>query len=175
FIQGEDLDRDTARKMLGLPGDERLILVQLGGTRAGEELVYEAAAQALKHGLTPVVATGPRARPRIPQGAYTIGYNPLLPKMLNAFDCAYTLAGLSTIASLAAAGVPAALKPLPGHFEQESNAVKAPRTWPGLFYSGSRPWEWLKDRCGSKHPVESLHRHPVNVARILSEAVNPPW
>lgn len=171
FTRGELAGRGEARRILGLPHSGRVVLVQLGGTRAGEGVAYEAARAALELGLTPAIARGPRARPRLPEGAVDLGYQPLLPALLKAFDCAYTLAGLSTITSLAAAGVPAVLHPLPGHFEQEENASKAPELWPGLFTRATGdPARDLERACGefNPEPDESLHSNAEALARSLS-------
>jgi len=176
FLPGEEASRREARRALGLPGEPRVILVQLGGTRAGERLAEAAARAALEEGLTPAVARGPRASPRIPEGAVDLGYAPRLPALLQAFDCAYTLAGLSTIASLAAAGVPAALAPLPGHFEQEENARRAPRLWRGLFVDASTmsPRDAVRAACSlpGRPPDAGLHSNSRRVASILAAAAS---
>ena len=176
FLPGELAPRSEARRVLGIDDEDGVVLVQLGGTAAGSDVAARAAEAALRAGLKPVVAPGPRARPRLPRGAVNIGYQPHLPRLLRAFDCAYTLAGLSTIASLAAAGVPAVLHPLPGHFEQEENADLAPRIWPGLFRRATgRPEEDLEDAC-ARRPAsrgdEALHDNTRRVADLIEELVS---
>ncbi len=171
FLPGEALGRREARRALGLPEEGRVVLVQLGGTRAGARFAAEAARAALELGLTPAVVRGPRAKPELPRGAVDLGYQPRLPAMLSAFDCAYALAGLSTIASLAAAGVPAALRPLPGHFEQEDNARRAPRLWPGLFVADDGdPRRALREACSRRPPGgdPGLHANAENAAGVLA-------
>ena len=172
FLPSELLPRREARRALGLPDEGKIVLVQLGGTSAGEELATAAVRAALEEGLTPAVAAGPRAKPRLPPGAINLGYQPRLPALLKAFDCAYTLAGLSTITSLAAAGVPAALQPLPGHFEQEDNARNAPRVWHGLFLSarGMNLRQAIRAAC-SLQPTRGdmrLHDNARRLAEILA-------
>ncbi|MCE4619596.1 MAG: hypothetical protein F7C33_01075 [Desulfurococcales archaeon] len=127
-LGGELLDSVEARRSLGLP-EGKLLLVQLGGTSAGAELVDRAVEASTGIGVTPIVITGPRAHVRVPRHAVVLGYEPRLPAYYRAFDCAYTLAGLLTITGLARAGVPGVLQPLPGHFEQEENAILASRKW----------------------------------------------
>ncbi len=177
FLPWEELSRQKARARLGIPGSGRVVLVQLGGTRAGEEVASRAARAALELGLTPAVARGPRAKPSIPEGAVDLGYQPLLPAMLKAFDCAYVLAGLSTIASLAASGIPAVLHPLPRHFEQEENAYKAPKLWPSLFTRATGdPARDLAEACGKARaaPDSRLHRNAGMLARMLAELAEGP-
>ncbi len=171
FLPWELAGREEARRRLGIPGGERVVLVQLGGTRAGEDIASKAAGAALELGLTPAVARGPRARPGIPDGAVDLGYQPMLPALLRAFDCAYVLSGLSTIASLAAAGVPAVLHPLPRHFEQEENAAKAPKLWPNLFTRATGdPAKDLEQACNKAQPRpdEALHRNSEALANFLA-------
>lgn len=171
FLPGELVERDEARRKLGLPPDAKVVLIQLGGTRAGEDIVERVARAAASEGLLPAVARGPRARARVPHGALDLGYQPQLPALLRAFDCAYTLAGLSTVASLAAAGIPAVLRPLPRHFEQEENARIAPRLWPDVFArAGEDPGSDVRRVC-SKRPSsghEALHRNAARVAQLLA-------
>ena len=142
-LGGELLGRAEARSDLGLPGG-KLLLVQLGGTSAGVDLVDRAMRASASIGVTPIIATGPRARVRVPPQALLLGYEPRLPEYYRAFDCAYTLAGLLTITGLARAGVPGVLQPLPGHFEQEENAILASRKW-SLFTRAPGSPEHLRD------------------------------
>ncbi len=111
-LRDETLSRVEARRLLGLPGEARMALVQPGGTRIGEDLLPEPG-----DGFTAY-----RVRER----------DPRLPRLLKAFDCVYSHAGLSTITGLALLGVPGVLTPLPDHFEQEHNAEIAPRIWPWI-------------------------------------------
>ena len=124
----ELLGRLEARRALALPGG-KLLLIQLGGTGAGVELIGRALEASAGIRVTPVIVTGPRAHVRVPPHAVVLGYEPRLPAYYQAFDCAYTLAGLLTITGLARAGVPGILQPLPGHFEQEENAILASKRW----------------------------------------------
>jgi hypothetical protein len=175
FIEGEELDRASAASRLRLPLRDDLVLIMLGGTRAGEDFARRAASAASDLGLRPVIASGPRARPGAPPGSISLGYDPLLPISLSAFRCAYTLAGLSTISTLAAAGLPAALNPLPGHFEQEENAAVASRLWSHLFVrvEGRDPRSLkaaLETACSLRRaPVRSLHENSWRVAGMLAE------
>ncbi len=172
FLPWEQAERNEARRRLGIPSKENTVLIQLGGTRAGEKIASKAASAALTIGLTPAIARGPRAKPSIPKEAIDLGYEPLLPTLLKAFDCAYVLAGLSTISSLAAAGIPAVLHPLPRHFEQEENAEKAPRLWPNLFTQATgNPARDLAEACSKTMatPDTRLHQNAETLARMLAE------
>lgn len=179
-LEREELDPAAAASMLGLEPGAGKVLIMLGGTRAGEDIAAVAAEAAAKLGLEPVIAGGPRARVRAPPGAVNLGYNPRLPVALKAFKCAYSLAGLSSIATLAATGTPAVLHPLPGHFEQEENARIASRTWPGLFVENrsldpGRVMKALEEACSLEgKPVESLYRNSLKMARLLARIVEEP-
>jgi len=113
----EALGRGEARRLLGLPRGARVVLAQPGGTSIGEERLARLA-EALAGGGWTVYRPARR--------------DPVLPRLLRAFDCVVSNAGLSTIAALARLGVPGVVEPLPGHFEQEHNASTAPWLWPWL-------------------------------------------
>jgi len=130
--RSEMLKKGEVRKRLRLP-EGKLLLIQLGGTNAIPAKINRILRiiNEIKE-ITPVIVSGPRATIKEAYGI-NLGYQPLLPKYYQAFDCAYTLAGLLTITGLAQAGVPTLLEPLPGHFEQEENVTIASKLWPGLF------------------------------------------
>ncbi len=133
-LAGEALGRVEARRLLGLPHGARVVLAQPGGTSIGEERLPALAERAADEGWLVY-----RLRER----------NPLLPRLLRAFDCVVSNAGLSTIAALARLGVPGVVEPLPGHFEQEHNASTAPRLWPWISDSPPCPGpgpgdEWVE-------------------------------
>ncbi len=170
----ELMDKDEARGRLGLNHD-RLLLVQLGGTRAGIDIIKRVLPKSLEAGLTPVVFTGPRVSLKLKKGIIR-GYNPRLPQYYRAFDCAYVLAGLMTLTGLAIAGIPALLNPLPGHFEQEENAVFAELHWRTLFSRSPRhPGRMLKvldETCSKRqlHGDSSLEDnifHLVNAIEVF--------
>ncbi len=170
ILPDELLNREEARKLINLPQDEKIILIQLGGTRAGEDIVEIIVKEALRVGFTPAVATGPRATPRLHEKAINLGYQPKLPVLLKAFDCAYVLAGLSSIVSLAVAGIPAVLHPLPRHFEQEENAWMAPKIWQDLFIKATgnivQDIEVVCER-NNPPPDTSLHHNTVRLVEML--------
>ncbi len=158
-LPDELVTRINARRRLGLGVDDLAILASLGGTRAGHEILgitfrgAERLAEKLGGSVSMVVAPGASLE-RVPVRGGKVDTVILegsrrfeLSRLLRAFDASVSPAGLTTIAGLAAAGVPGILVPLPSHFEQEENARLAVKKW-GWFRSARLSWlnpEWIAD------------------------------
>lgn len=145
MLPDELMSRGSARRNLGLEAGSFAILASLGGTRAGHEILEIASrgaarlAEKLGGRVSVVVAPGASLKNPLPSGGeldmvILEGSRRFeLPRLLRAFDASVSPAGLTTIASLAAAGVPGILVPLPSHFEQEENARLAVERWGWLM------------------------------------------
>jgi pimeloyl-ACP methyl ester carboxylesterase/predicted glycosyltransferase len=120
-------DRVALRRRLGYRDDERVILVSVGGTRAGRHLLAKSAeAFAAVAGRLPdtrlVLVAGPRLDPReLPQHP-RIEVRPFVPDLYEhhaAVDLAIVQGGLTTTMELAAFQTPFFFFPLRNHFEQQ--------------------------------------------------------
>ncbi len=191
MLPDELAPRSDARKELGLGAEGPAILASLGGTRAGYEILgitfrgAERLAEKLGGRVSLVVAPGASLE-RVPARGGRVDTVVLegprrfeLPRLLRAFDASVSPAGLTTIAGLAAAGVPGILVPLPAHFEQEENAGLAVKRW-GWFRSArlrrlSPEWvaESIVEVSGSR-PREGdrgLFHNLEEAARIVLSSV----
>ncbi len=119
--------RDQLRRELGMPQQERVCVVTVGGTAVGGSLLDRVlAAIPLARRHTPelrfLVVTGPRIDPRTlrrRRGTTIRGYLPRLYQHLAAADVALVQGGLTTCMELTAARRPFVYVPLRHHFEQQ--------------------------------------------------------
>jgi pimeloyl-ACP methyl ester carboxylesterase/UDP:flavonoid glycosyltransferase YjiC (YdhE family) len=120
-------DRAALRRELGYPEGERVILVSVGGTRAGASLLRKCAeAWQLVAGEMPdarmVLVAGPRLDPgELPRGP-RLDVRPFVPHLFRhqaAVDLAIVQGGLATTMELAALRTPFLYFPLRNHFEQQ--------------------------------------------------------
>jgi pimeloyl-ACP methyl ester carboxylesterase/predicted glycosyltransferase len=120
-------DRAALRHRLGYRDDERVILVSVGGTRAGRHLLRKCTeAFAGVAGQLPdtrlVVVAGPRLDPRELTPHPRIEVRPFVPDLYEhhaAVDLAIVQGGLTTTMELAAFQTPFFYFPLRNHFEQQ--------------------------------------------------------
>ncbi|HEX2573427.1 MAG TPA: alpha/beta fold hydrolase [Polyangia bacterium] len=142
FDPADYRDKAALRARLGYPEGERVILVSVGGTRAGRQLLHKCAgAFALIADAVPdtrmVIVAGPRLREdELPRAAIVSGrgagpgpgsrarleirrFIPDLFEHHAACDLAIVQGGLSTTMELAAVGTPFLYFPLRNHFEQQ--------------------------------------------------------
>lgn len=123
----EALDRDVARQILGIDGDERAALVTFGGGGDTElETAIETAVAACRRtGWAPIVADAPLTRRDvIPRGVPRVSYYPLA-ELLNGFDCAITAAGYNSVAELMHFGVPSVIIPFERGLDDQPARAKA--------------------------------------------------
>jgi pimeloyl-ACP methyl ester carboxylesterase/predicted glycosyltransferase len=125
-------DRAALRRRLGYRDDERVILVSVGGTRAGRHLLQKCAtAFATLAGRLPdtrmILVAGPRLESiEVPPGA-RIEVKPFVPNLFEhhaAADLAIVQGGLSTTMELAALRTPFLYFPLRNHFEQQLHVAR---------------------------------------------------
>ena len=118
--------REALREELGYRPDERVVVVTVGGSGVGEDLLrrviasYPEAARRV-NGLRMIAVAGPRIDPRslgAAPGVEIRAYVPHLYKHLAACDLAVVQGGLTTTMELAAARRPFLYFPLRNHFEQ---------------------------------------------------------
>jgi predicted glycosyltransferase len=118
--------REELRRELGYHGDERVVIVTVGGSGVGEALLrrvvdaYPDAARRV-NGLRMIAVAGPRIDPAVldaPRGVEVRAYVPELYKHLAACDLAVVQGGLTTTMELAATRRPFLYFPLRNHFEQ---------------------------------------------------------
>lgn len=131
YVTGIDpaelVDRAALRARLGWSPDEQVVVVSVGGSGVGGDLVRRAAeshdaARSVIPGLRMVVVTGPRLDPSVvtPRpGLEVHAYVPDLHRWLAAADLAVVQGGLTTTMELTAAGRPFLFVPLRHHFEQQ--------------------------------------------------------
>lgn len=123
---GED-DRAALRDEVGFAPDERVVVVTVGGSGVGGDLLRRviAAVPEMRRrvdGLRVVAVTGPRLDPAsldVPDGAEVHGYVPGLHRHLAACDLAVVQGGLTTCMELTASRRPFVYVPLRHHFEQQ--------------------------------------------------------
>jgi predicted glycosyltransferase len=125
-------DRTALRRRLGYRDDERVILVSVGGTRAGRHLLQKCAtAFTTLAGRLPdtrmILVAGPRLESiEVPPGA-RIEVKPFVPNLFEhhaAADLAIVQGGLSTTMELAALRTPFLYFPLRNHFEQQLHVAR---------------------------------------------------
>jgi len=120
-------DRAALRRRLGYRDGERVILVSVGGTRAGRQLLRKCAeAFAGVAGQLPdtrmVLVAGPRLDPRELPAHPRLEVRPYVPDLYEhhaAVDLAIVQGGLTTTMELAAFQTPFFYFPLRNHFEQQ--------------------------------------------------------
>ena len=120
-------DRAALRRRLGYRDGERVILVSVGGTRAGRHLLRKCAeAFAGVAGQLPdtrmVLVAGPRLDPRELPAHPRLEVRPYVPDLYEhhaAVDLAIVQGGLTTTMELAAFQTPFFYLPLRNHFEQQ--------------------------------------------------------
>jgi pimeloyl-ACP methyl ester carboxylesterase/UDP:flavonoid glycosyltransferase YjiC (YdhE family) len=120
-------DRAALRRRLGYREDERVILVSVGGTRAGRNLLSKCTeAFAGVAGQLPdtrlLLVAGPRLDPRELTPHPRIEVRPFVPDLYEhhaAVDLAIVQGGLTTTMELAAFQTPFFYFPLRNHFEQQ--------------------------------------------------------
>jgi pimeloyl-ACP methyl ester carboxylesterase/predicted glycosyltransferase len=119
-------ERAELRHRLGMPEDERVCVVSVGGTAVGRDLLERVLetvplARRAAPDLRFLVVAGPRIDPRsLPRrrGASVRGYVPRLHERLIASDVAIVQGGLTTCMELTAGRRPFVYVPLRHHFEQ---------------------------------------------------------
>lgn len=180
-----DIDRAEARRRLGLPSGERVLLVY-GGSRgarsinravaAGLERFLERAHVVHVCGREGDEAELRRSAERLPadrQARYHL-YPYLheeMPNALAAADLAICRSGASTLGELPAAGLPAILVPYP-YVHQEENAAYLARNGAALQIPDGR----LRDSRGRPDPaalwqaVESAWEDPIRLTRMAEAA-----
>jgi predicted glycosyltransferase len=118
--------REALRHELGYRPDERVVVVTVGGSGVGEDLLrrviasYPEAARRV-NGLRMIAVAGPRIDPAslgAAPGVEVRAYVPNLYKHLDTCDLAVVQGGLTTTMELAAARRPFLYFPLRNHFEQ---------------------------------------------------------
>ncbi len=133
FDPGAYRDRGALRQALGFRDDERVILVSVGGTRAGRHLLRKCAeAFALIADAVPearmLLVTGPRleenAVPRVHPRLDVRAFVPDLFRHHAAVDLAIVQGGLTTTMELAAVRTPFLYFPLRNHFEQNFHVAR---------------------------------------------------
>jgi pimeloyl-ACP methyl ester carboxylesterase/UDP:flavonoid glycosyltransferase YjiC (YdhE family) len=125
-------DRAGLRWRLGYREDERVILVSVGGTRAGGSLLRKCAqAFALIASQVPearmILVAGPRLADLETVGGPRVEVRPFVPDLFEhqaAVDLAIVQGGLSTTMELAAVRTPFLYFPLRHHFEQQLHVAR---------------------------------------------------
>jgi UDP:flavonoid glycosyltransferase YjiC (YdhE family) len=125
-------DRAALRHQLGYREDERVVLVSVGGTRAGRHLLQKCAqAFALIAGQVPearmVLVAGPRLEAIEVAPGSRVEVRPFVPDLFKhhaAADLAIVQGGLSTTMELAALRTPFLYFPLRNHFEQRIHVAR---------------------------------------------------
>ncbi len=169
-MEDEVLSPIHALRELGL--EEPAVLALPGGTRAGHDIIYEATSSLARAGFR--VAT---TLPSPPPGAYGIpsGLRYRIPLLMRGFSSVVSLAGLSTLASVASLGIPTVAIPIPGHFEQEENASIASRHYRWILAThASRASHVPHLLGGAAKPGSgdsSLFASPYKLARLILHLV----
>lgn len=175
-------DRPALRRQLGYREDERVILVSIGGTRAGRHLLQKCArAFALIASRIPetrmVLVAGPRLE-EIEVGPGTrVEVRPFVPNLFKhhaAVDLAIVQGGLTTTMELAALRTPFLYFPLRNHFEQQLHvARRLDRAGVRLDYDDTSPEALgavILERLGKPaHAAPVPVDGPDRAARMLAE------
>jgi pimeloyl-ACP methyl ester carboxylesterase/UDP:flavonoid glycosyltransferase YjiC (YdhE family) len=125
-------DREALRRRLGYRDGERVILVSVGGTRVGHNLLKRCAeAFALAAAGLPdtrmILVAGPRLDPRELPASPSLDVRPFVPHLFEhhaAADLAIVQGGLTTTMELAAFRTPFLYFPLRNHFEQQFHVAR---------------------------------------------------
>jgi pimeloyl-ACP methyl ester carboxylesterase len=132
FDPADYRDREALRRELGYRADERVILVSVGGTTVGRNLLRKCAqAFALVAPRIPdarmILVAGPRLAPdELPRGPQ-LDVRPFVPHLFRhhaAADLAIVQGGLTTTMELAAFRTPFLYFPLRNHFEQNLHVAR---------------------------------------------------
>ena len=123
--------RADLRSEFGWGADETVVVVTVGGSGVGSDLLERALAAHLilasrVERLRTTLITGPRIDPLsfdAPEGVDVHAYVHAAGRMLAASDAALVQGGLTTTMELVAAGRPFVSVPLQGHFEQNSHVA----------------------------------------------------
>ncbi|MCE4598701.1 MAG: hypothetical protein F7C81_00690 [Desulfurococcales archaeon] len=129
MLESEVLDRNDARRLVGAVG--KSILVSLGGTSAGLDLMSRICKILGETEYNIHIAVGASVENYNVDACKTLGGDLKfkVPFILKAFDVIISLSGLSSLAASISVGIPTITIPLPGHFEQEENAILASRKY----------------------------------------------
>ena len=127
----ELFSREKARKIMRVPGNKKIILVNFGGGGDASTIQnYEAVFKTLApysdyfHFVVPEAPLS-RYKLELPENASTIKYYPLV-ELMQGFDCAISAAGYNTFHELLYAGVPTIFVPkMRGYDDQEQRARNA--------------------------------------------------
>ncbi|MGH7278891.1 MAG: glycosyltransferase, partial [Candidatus Rokuibacteriota bacterium] len=145
-------DRAALRRDLGYADGERVILVSVGGTRVGRDLLKKCAeAFALASPRLPdtrmVLVAGPRLDPGELPSSPRLDVRPFVPHLFRhhaAADLAIVQGGLTTTMELAALRTPFLYFPLRNHFEQQlfvSRRLERLGAGVRMDYDATRPEE----------------------------------
>lgn len=183
-LEKEMLDRDSARRMLGL-GDGVYILFSLGGTGAGFETltkILDAMRILRDWDIDAELVVAPGSRGFLEHlnrlGVKVVGdkYVYKLPTLVRAFDVVVSPSGLSTISLLAISGVPGVVFPLRGHFEQIENSLLVSRYFSNIYSLGEAwsPTDMARTikralGAGSAKGYRGVLGDPSMVADLLSQ------
>ena len=132
FDPADYRDKTALRAELGFREDERVILVSVGGTRVGRNLLRKCAdAFSLIAGKIPdtrlLLVTGPRLAPEELGSGPRIDVRPFVPNLFRqhaAAHLAIVQGGLTTTMELAAFQTPFLYFPLRNHFEQNFHVAR---------------------------------------------------
>jgi pimeloyl-ACP methyl ester carboxylesterase/predicted glycosyltransferase len=127
FDPAASRDREALRRELGYRDDERVVLVSVGGTRVGRNLLRKCAEAfsiiaAKAPDLRMILVAGPRLDPSELPRHPRLDVRPFVPHLFRhhaAADLAIVQGGLSTTMELAAFRTPFLYFPLRNHFEQQ--------------------------------------------------------
>ena len=127
FDPSDYSERASIRQKLGFAGDEKILLVAVGGTSVGRPLIEKCIkAHAIVQNSIPAIRTivmcGPRIDPASFEGQENVELKPFVAepiKLYAACDLAIIQGGLATAMELAALNRPFLYFPLKEHFEQQ--------------------------------------------------------
>jgi UDP-N-acetylglucosamine--N-acetylmuramyl-(pentapeptide) pyrophosphoryl-undecaprenol N-acetylglucosamine transferase len=137
IVREVDPNRNAVRKRLGF--DKKTIVVSVGGTDAGRQLIdksLEAFEKVRKRlDLDLVVVAGPllTLTPQLSDNIRIKGFIDNLHEYIYAADVVISLAGRSTMDESRAYGTPGIFIPIKDHFEQESGAKRFGYKYQDIF------------------------------------------
>jgi len=121
------VDKDDLRNKLGFKTSERIVLVTVGGSNFGSELLkilYEASSMIDCNRL--IIVTGPQIKADFIQESHKIIKKEFLNNMMEWMkisDVIVTLAGHTTIMEIMSLGIPNIIIPIESHSEQIKNTI----------------------------------------------------
>lgn len=190
-----DMDRSTARKILGLTENEQCLLV-FGGSRGAQrinEALWDALPKLLlRPNLKIVHICGlqweqdarriQNALPEDVRGRYQpFGYREDMPVLLHSADLAVSRAGASSTAELLVAGVPSILVPYPFaiYDHQRFNALSVVRRGAARMVlndelNGERMWREVSELLDNPEDLNRMHEAALKIAKPFAaeEIVN---